>query len=82
MAIIFTKTCRGKVMKEKLKSVKTGASLFILHSSFCESLGFSLPYLTFDRTKDHVSSPQTYPFARRNMVFRTMKPKLSQIWIL
>ena len=56
---ILTKTCRGKVMKEKLKSVKTDSSLSILHSSFCESLGFSPPYLTFDRAKDHVSSPQT-----------------------
>ena len=33
---VLTKTCRGKVMKEKLKSVKTGFSLFIFHSSFCE----------------------------------------------
>ena len=33
---ILTKTCRGKVMKEKLKSVKTDSSLFILYSSFYE----------------------------------------------
>ena len=32
----LTKTCRGKVMKEKLKSVKTDSSLFILYSSFYE----------------------------------------------
>ena len=82
MAIIFTKTCRGKVMKEKLKSVKTGGSLFILHSSFCESLGFSLPHLTFDRAKAYVSSPQTYPFARRKGIFRTPKAYLLQILIL
>ena len=54
MSKIPTKTCRGKVMKEKLKSVKTWVSLFILHSSFCESLGFSLPYLTFERAKGYV----------------------------
>ena len=64
MSKIPTKTCRGKVMKEKLKSVKTGLSLFIHNSSFSESLGFSLPYLTFDRAKGNVSSPQTLPFTR------------------
>ena len=37
LSIILTKTCQGKVMKEKLKSVKTDSSLFIHHSSFCES---------------------------------------------
>jgi hypothetical protein len=56
---ILTKVCRGKVMKEKLKCVKTIFSLFILHSSFCESLGFSPPYLTFDRAKAYVSSHET-----------------------
>ena len=33
----LTKTCRGKVMKEKLNCVKHDSSFFILHSSFCES---------------------------------------------
>ena len=33
----LTKTCRGKVMKEKLNFVKDDSSFFILHSSFCES---------------------------------------------
>ena len=56
---ILTKTCRGKVVKEKLKSVKVDSSLFILHSSFCESLGFSPPYLTFDRAKAYVSCDET-----------------------
>ena len=54
-----TKTCRGKVMKEKLKSVKTDSSLFIPHSSFCESLAFAPRNISFHRAKDHVSSPQT-----------------------
>ena len=36
LSTILTKACRGKVMKEKLKSVKTDFSLFILHPSFCE----------------------------------------------
>ena len=36
MANILTKTCRGKVMKEKLKTVKTDFPLFIHHPSFCE----------------------------------------------
>ena len=82
MSKIPTKACRGKVMKEKLKSVKTGLSLFIHNSSFSESLGFSLPYLTFDCAKGYVSSPQTLPFTRRNITFRAAKPYLSQIYIL
>ena len=61
---ILTKTCRGKVMKEKLKCVKSGFSLFILHSSFCESLGFSPSYLSFDRAKGYVSSHETWSFTR------------------
>ena len=56
---ILTKTCREKVMKEKLNCVKNGFSLFILHSSFCESLGFSPSYLSFDRAKGYVSSHET-----------------------
>ena len=77
-----TKTCRGKCMKEKLNCVKTTSSLFIHHSSFRESLAFTAPNISFDRAKDHVSSPQTSPFTRRNMVFRAAKPYLSQIQIL
>ena len=53
------KTCRGKVMKEKLKTVKDDSSLFILYSSFCESLAFAPPNISFDRAKDHVSSHET-----------------------
>ena len=56
---ILTKTCRGKVMKEKLKTVKVDSSLFILHSSFCENLALAPRKLSFDRAKDHVSSHQT-----------------------
>ena len=56
---ILTKTCRGKVVKEKLKSVKVDSSFFILHSSFCESKALAARNLSFDRAKDHVSSPQT-----------------------
>ena len=82
MAIIFTKTCRGKVMKEKLKTVKVDSSLFILHSSFCESSALALRKVSFDCAKDHVSSPQTYPFARRKGIFRTPKAYLLQILIL
>jgi len=76
---ILTKPCRGKVMKEKLNCVKVGSSFFIHHSSFCESLAFAPPNLSFDRAKHHVSSPQTYPLARRNDTFRPTKPYLSQI---
>ena len=36
LSIILTKTCQGKVMKEKLKCVKTDFSPFIHHPSFCE----------------------------------------------
>ena len=57
--IILTKTCRGKVVKEKLNCVKHDSSFFILHSSFCESIAFAPPNLSFERTKDHVSPPQT-----------------------
>jgi len=46
---ILTKTCRGKVMKEKLNCVKTGFSLFILHSSFCERPAFTARKVSFDR---------------------------------
>ena len=76
---ILTKACRGKVMKEKLKSVKTASSLFIHHSSFSHRLGFALRKVSFDCAKDHVSPPQTLPFTRRNITFRAAKPYLSQI---
>ena len=56
---MFTKTCRGKVVKEKLKSVKTDFSLFILYSSFCESLAFSPRELSFDCAKAYVWSHET-----------------------
>jgi hypothetical protein len=75
----LTKSCREKVMKEKLKTVKTASPLFILHSSFSHRLGFTPRKVRFDRAKGYVSSPQTYPFARLNMVFGAAKPYLSQI---
>ena len=52
----LTKSCRGKVMKEMLKTVKTASSLFIPHSSFCESLALALRKVRFDRAKGYVSS--------------------------
>ena len=52
----LTKTCRGKVMKEMLNCVKHDSSLFILHSSFRESLAFTPRKVSFHRAKDHVSS--------------------------
>ena len=67
---IPTKTCRGKVMKEKLKCVKHDSSLIIHHSSFSHRLGFASRKVSFDRAKDHVSPPQTLPFTRRNITFR------------
>ena len=76
------KTCRGKCMKEKLNCVKTTSSLFIHHSSFSHRLGFIVPNISFDRAKGHVSSAQTSPFTRRNMVFRAAKPYLWQIHYL
>jgi hypothetical protein len=69
-------------MKEKLKSVKTASSLFILHSSFCESLALASRKLSFDRAKDHVSSHETWSFTQRNITFGAAKPYLSQIRIL
>ena len=33
--------------------------LFILHSSFCENFALAPRKVSFDRAKDHVSSPQT-----------------------
>jgi len=59
MSIIFTKVCRGKVMKEKLKSVKTKNYFLLPYSSFRHRLGFALQNLRVDRAKGHVSSPQT-----------------------
>ena len=59
LSIILTKTCQGKVMKEKLNCVKHDSSFFILHSSFCESIAFAARKVSFDRAKGHVSSPQT-----------------------
>ncbi len=69
-------------MKEKLNCVKHASSLFIHHSSFCESSALALRNLSFDRAKDHVLLPQTSSFTRRNLVFRAAKPYLSQIRIL
>ena len=54
-------------MKEKLKSVKVDSSLFILYSSFCESIAFAPRKVSFDRAKGYVSSPQTYPLARQKL---------------
>ena len=56
---ILTKTCRGKVMKEKLKTVKVDSSLFILHSSFSHRLAFALRKIRVDRAKGYVWSPET-----------------------
>ena len=72
-----TKTCRGKVMKEKLKSVKTTfhPSLFILHfiifhSFFSHRLGFAAWKVSFHRPKGYVSPPETWSFVQRNLTFR------------
>jgi len=69
-------------MKEKLKSVKHDSSLFILLSSFREKPAFAPRKVSFDRAKDHVSSPQTSPFTRRNDTFGEAKRYLWQILIL
>jgi len=61
---ILTKTCRGKVMKEKLNCVKYDSSLFILHSSFCERPAFTARKVRFDRAKAYVSSYETWSFTR------------------
>jgi hypothetical protein len=55
----FDKNLSGKVVKEKLKSVKTASSLFILHSSFCERPAFAARKVSFDCTKGYVSSHET-----------------------
>jgi len=69
-------------MKEKLKCVKVGSSLFIHHSSFCESIAFAARKVSFGAVKAYVSSHETLPFTRRNMVFGAAKPYLWQIRIL
>jgi len=66
-------------MKEKLNCVKVDSSLFILHSSFYESIAFTPRKLSFDRPKDHVSSSQTYRLARLNDTFGAAKRYLWQI---
>ena len=72
-----TKTCRGKVTKEKLKSVKTTfhPSFFILHfiifhSIFSHRLGFAAWKVSFHRPKGYVSPPETWSFVQRNLTFR------------
>jgi Cu2+-containing amine oxidase len=55
----LTKTCQGKVVKEKLKSVKTKDYFLLPNSYFRHRLGFAAQNLRVDRAKDHVSSPQT-----------------------
>jgi len=69
-------------MKEKLNCVKQDSSFFILHSSFRESIAFAARKVSFGAVKAYVSSPQTSPFTRRNMVFGAAKPYLWQIRIL
>ena len=59
LSTILTKACRGKVTKEKLKSVKTDFSLFIHHPSFSERPAFAPPNISFDRAKGYVSSHET-----------------------
>ena len=79
---IPTKTCRGKVMKEKLNCVKT-KNYFLLHNSnFRHCLSFALRKIRVDRPKGYVSSPQTWSFTQWNLTFRAPKPKLSQIQFL
>ena len=78
----LTKTCREKVMKEMLKSVKTKHYVLLPNSSFRHRLSFALRKISFDRAKGYVSSPQTYPFARLNMVFGAAKRYLWQINVL
>ena len=72
-----TKVCRGKVTKEKLKSVKTTLhpSFFILHfiifhSIFSHRLGFAAWKVSFHRPKGYVSPPETWSFVQRNLTFR------------
>ena len=55
----LTKTCRGKVMKEKLNYVKTKNYFLLPNSSFRHRLGFALQNLRVDRAKGYVSPPQT-----------------------
>ena len=64
MSIIFTKTCRGKVMKEKLNFVKEKDYFLLPNSSFRHCLGFAAQNLRVDRPKAYVSPPQTSPFTR------------------
>ena len=56
---ILTKVCRGKVMKEKLKSVKTKNYFLLPNSSFRHRLGFALQNLRVDRAKAYVSCDET-----------------------
>ena len=76
------KNSSGKSDEIEFKNRKIDSSLFILHSSFCESLAFALPNLRVDRPKGYVSCDETWSFVQRNLTFRATKPKLSQICIL
>ena len=56
---MFTKTCRGKVVKEKLKTVKT-KNYFLLPNSYSRHrLSIAVRKIRVDRAKGYVSSPQT-----------------------
>ena len=59
LSIILTKTCQGKVMKEKLNYVKTKDYFLLPNSYFRHRLGFAAQNLRVDCAKGHVSSPQT-----------------------
>ena len=72
---ILTKTCRGKVMKEKLKSVKTKNYFLLPNSSFRHRLGFALQNLRVDRAKGHVSSHETWSLAWSKVRYEGEKPK-------
>jgi len=69
-------------MKEKLKTVKTKNYFLLPNSYFRHRLCLAMPNISFDRLKDHVSSPQTSPFTRRNDTFGAAKRYLWQIPLL
>ena len=67
---ILTKTCRGKVMKEKLKTVKVILHFARAKLSHCETLALTAPKTMFHRTKHHLSHDETWSFVQRNLTSR------------
>ena len=74
------KNLSGKSDEREVKICKNDFSPFIFHSSFHYFSFNFFPSLRFRSVKGKLSPPQRLCFTAWNMVFRTTKPYLSQIY--